>query len=316
MITVSVCCQTYNHKDYIRECLDGFVNQQTDFNFEILIHDDASTDGTAQIVREYEGKYPDLFRCVYQTENQYGKINSLTDILFKMAKGKYLAVCEGDDYWRDPLKLQKQVNVLEQNPNCVVCHTWQKLAVYNNNTHNYEEVIAPKEGHGYYPDTTANVSEIFNNNLRVKLRTICFRNLFITGELVLPEWFYQVKYGDVPLSFIFGQYGDFYFLNEETAVYRQTNQGVSTAGIEKSDWIFNHFWAWIDVWCYADKMYQGKYHREATHSIREFYTKILTAYKYSLKQRMKLMFNILLHLKQPLGRRLKDAYFCISTKGN
>lgn len=314
MITVSICCQTYNHEEYIRECLDGFVNQQTDFNFEILIHDDASTDGTAKIVREYAEKYPDLFRCVYQTKNQYGKINSLTDILFKMAKGKYLAVCEGDDYWRDPLKLQKQVNALEQNSNCVACHTWQKLAIYNNNTHNYEEVIAPKEGHGYNPATIANVSEIFKNNLRVKVRTICFRNLFITGELVLPEWFYRVKYGDVPLSFIIGKYGDFYFIDEETSVYRQTNQGISTVGKEKANWAFNHFWAWIEVWCYADDMYQKAFHQEAIQTIRFFYNKILSSYNYSISQRLKLTSKVLFHLNQPLKRRIKDAYFCLIVK--
>jgi glycosyltransferase involved in cell wall biosynthesis len=316
MITVSICCQTYNHKEYIKECLDSFVNQQTKFEFEILVHDDASTDGTTDIVKEYEQKYPNLFKCVYQSENQFNKINSLTDILFKMARGKYLTVCEGDDYWCDPYKLQKQVDVLDKHTDCMVCHTWHKLGVYNPDSDNYEEKLAPKDGHGYYPEKITSVREVFKNNLRVKVRTICFRNIFKANKNVLPNWFYSVKYGDVPLSFILGQYGDFYFLDEEMAVYRQTETGVSTKGKEKSNWTFNHFWAWIDIWCYADKMYKEKYHTETINTIRGFYKRILAAYKYSSKQRLKLSYKVLFHLKQPIGQRIKDAYFCLTTLAN
>lgn len=113
---VSICCQTFNHGAYLKECLDGFVNQKTNFKYEILVHDDASTDNTPKILKEYENKYPDLFRCVYQEENQFGKLNSLVDILHEMALGKYIAICEGDDYWIDENKLQKQINFLEANP--------------------------------------------------------------------------------------------------------------------------------------------------------------------------------------------------------
>ena len=106
-IKVSICCVTYNHENFLRQCLDGFVMQKTNFQFEILVHEDASTDGTEEIVKLYEEKYPNLFRCVYQSENQFLKQNTLVNILFKMAKGKYIALCEGDDYWTDPYKLQK-----------------------------------------------------------------------------------------------------------------------------------------------------------------------------------------------------------------
>ena len=95
---VSVCTLAYNHEPYIRECLDGILMQKTNFAFELLIHDDASTDGTADIIREYETKYPDIIKPIYQTENQYRKrirINSTYN--FPRAKGKYIALCEGDD---------------------------------------------------------------------------------------------------------------------------------------------------------------------------------------------------------------------------
>ncbi len=113
---VSICCITYNHELYIRDAIEGFLMQKTDFPFEILIHDDASTDGTADIIREYEAKYPDIIKPIYQTENQYSKgIKISATYNYPRAKGKYIALCEGDDYWIDPYKLQKQVDFLEAN---------------------------------------------------------------------------------------------------------------------------------------------------------------------------------------------------------
>src|SRR5437879_148231 len=109
-IAVSICCVTYNHERFLAECLEGFVKQQTTFGFEILVHEDASTDNTVGIINDYEARYPHLFRCVIQKENQFYKQNTLINILFPMAKGKYIALCEGDDYWRDPLKLQRQID--------------------------------------------------------------------------------------------------------------------------------------------------------------------------------------------------------------
>lgn len=119
---VSVCCITYNHEQYIRQCLDGFLMQKTDFPIEILIHDDASTDGTQDIIREYEKKYPELVKPIYQTENQYSKgVKVSMKYNWSRAKGKYIAICEGDDYWTNPYKLQKQVDFMESHPDYVMC---------------------------------------------------------------------------------------------------------------------------------------------------------------------------------------------------
>jgi Glycosyltransferases involved in cell wall biogenesis len=116
LMLVSVCCMAYNHEHYIKECLEGIMMQKTDFAFEVLIHDDASTDMTASIIREYESKYPDIIKPIYQTENQYSKgIQILTEFLYSRVNGKYIAFCEGDDCWIDPLKLQKEVDFLENN---------------------------------------------------------------------------------------------------------------------------------------------------------------------------------------------------------
>ena len=115
---VSICCLTYNHAPFVRKCLDGFLMQKTTFPIEILIHDDCSTDGTDAIIKEYAEKYPDIIKPLFETENQYSNgYRGKMDITFNYSRsqGKYIATCEGDDYWIDPLKLQKQVDFMEAN---------------------------------------------------------------------------------------------------------------------------------------------------------------------------------------------------------
>ena len=114
---VSIICAAYNHEKYIREALDGFVMQKTNFDYEVIINDDASTDATAEIICEYARQYPDIIKPIYQTVNQYSQgINIDREFLLPNSNGKYIACCEGDDYWTDPYKLQKQVDFLEENP--------------------------------------------------------------------------------------------------------------------------------------------------------------------------------------------------------
>lgn len=121
-LMVTIRCLAYNHEPYIRQCLDGFVMQKTNFRFEAIVHDDASTDGTAAIIKEYAEKYPDIIKPIFETENQYSKRDgSIRRIMNEHTHGKYVALCEGDDYWIDPLKLQKQFDFLERNPShCMV----------------------------------------------------------------------------------------------------------------------------------------------------------------------------------------------------
>ncbi len=120
---VKIQCLVYNHEKFLRDCLEGIVTQKTDFSFEALVHDDASTDGTVDIIREYEEKYPDIIKPIYQTENQFSKRDGTMTRTIHQALGevKYIAMCEGDDYWTDPYKLQKQVDFLEKNEDYVIC---------------------------------------------------------------------------------------------------------------------------------------------------------------------------------------------------
>lgn len=129
-VIVTIRCATFNHGAYIRQTLEGFVMQQTNFRFEVLVHDDASTDNTVEIIREYATKYPDIIKTCYEQENQYSKNPKVIDKWFATnTRGKYLAICEGDDFWIDAHKLQKQVDFLENNLDYnLVCHNWN---VYN-----------------------------------------------------------------------------------------------------------------------------------------------------------------------------------------
>jgi glycosyltransferase involved in cell wall biosynthesis len=130
---LTVVCLTYNHEGYIKNCLDGFLNQITNFNFEVIVHDDASTDKTADIVKSYEVNFPNLFKNIYQTQNQYNNksLNIWLDIIFPKSQGKYIALCDGDDYWTDNHKLQKQVDFLENNIDFNICY--HDVSILNNN---------------------------------------------------------------------------------------------------------------------------------------------------------------------------------------
>ena len=136
---VSICCLVYNHEQYLRDCFEGFVKQQTTFPFEILVHDDASTDHSADIIREYTEKYPNLFKPIYQKENQYSKgVRISFEYQYPRAQGKYIALCEGDDYWTDPNKLQMQVDFLEAHPEYSMCFHGAKVK-YEDSLHTYAE---------------------------------------------------------------------------------------------------------------------------------------------------------------------------------
>lgn len=213
--TVSICCLTYNHEAYIRECLESFLMQKTDFDFEILIHDDASSDNTANIIKEYEERYPKLVKPIYQTENQFSKGNKPSfKFNFPRARGKYIAMCEGDDYWTDPLKLQKQVDFLEKNQNYMACFTNAKiiseitgeersyLEFEENKSYSIEAII--QKGGGLFPTAS-----------------LMFRN-----EIDYPDFSSQFKSGDRLLSLLLAEKGDFFLLNEVTCVYRRHEGGV------------------------------------------------------------------------------------------
>lgn len=119
---ISILCITFNQRDYIRDALDSFLAQKINVPFEVLVNDDCSTDGTNKILLEYQQKHPDIFRIVLHETNQYSKGKSpMGEFLVPLARGSYIAMCEGDDYWTDSKKLARQLTVLESHPEYAAC---------------------------------------------------------------------------------------------------------------------------------------------------------------------------------------------------
>lgn len=124
---VSIVCLTYNQEKYIAQAIESFVAQQTTFTYEIIIHDDASTDGTLAIVKDYQARYPDLITVIEQSENIYSKGVRVPALVFSYARGQFIAYCEGDDFWCDPNKIQLQAGLLLSKPNCGAVFTNQNV---------------------------------------------------------------------------------------------------------------------------------------------------------------------------------------------
>lgn len=118
---VSIVCHSYNHAGFVKDALNGFLMQRTDFPFEIVVHDDASDDGTAKIIEDYAERFPRILRPILQKENQFSQGRRPAWFSFPAAKGKYIAICEGDDYWLDEDKIARQASFLERNPAFSVC---------------------------------------------------------------------------------------------------------------------------------------------------------------------------------------------------
>ena len=291
---VSIVVTTYNHEDYIKKCLDSILEQQTNFPIEIILGEDESSDGTRKICQDYANRFPDIIKLflrsrkdvIYINGRPTGRYNFIESL--KSAKGKYIALCEGDDYWIDPNKLQKQVDFLEANPNLSACHHWQKIAIFEDG--NYIEVNAPKDGHGYLNKKTSTVKELFLNNVRLKSRTLMYRNVVDTS--LFNNYFKNAAFGDVPLSFILGKHGDFGFIDEEMAVYRLTGKGSSNAGLKElgfKKFRIQHFKNWIEIWDRADVFYGFKYHNESARTVNFFYKKIITQFNFNFRTLLKLL---------------------------
>jgi glycosyltransferase involved in cell wall biosynthesis len=234
---VAIKCTVYNHEPYLRDCLEGFVMQQTNFPFVAIVHDDASTDNSAAIIREYEEKYPDIIKPIYEAENQYskrdGSLGRIMNAAVDAIGAKYVAMCEGDDYWTDPLKLQKQVDFMEANPEYSLCLT-NSIVKFDD-----REVLAINHIWDTYT-----IEDVLNTNaLNIKSRgdnivpcghtsTIFYKK----PNKEYPHWMSKCFIGDEPLMIYLAHHGKVKFINEVTSVYR-AGVGVSSRNFNQElDW--------------------------------------------------------------------------------
>ena len=218
---VAIQCLVYNHEPYLADCLNGFVTQRTTFPFVAIVHDDASTDKSASIIREFAEKFPNIIIPIYETENQWrkpdGSLSRIMNAAIDATGAKYIAICEGDDYWTDPLKLQKQIEILESNSDLIACVTntckvdkkgnlleqKKENVVQGNKEGIYDIYDFFKMPQHQYPTATIVYRAIHQNEIRSKFRHT--ENPFL---------------GDWTLWIILHSYGKFYYLDEVTAAYR------------------------------------------------------------------------------------------------
>ncbi len=216
---VAIKCTVYNHEPYLRECLDGFVMQQTDFPFVAIVHDDASTDHSADIIREYAEKYPDIIHPIYETENQYsrGTLSQVMNDAADATGAKYIALCEGDDYWTDPKKLQKQVEILEKDNSLMAVVTDTSIVDAQSN------VLCAKRG-GVVKNNKRggyNLYDFFGTPQHAyPTATVVYRNTHQQEIRRMMAHTANPYLGDWTLWIILHTFGDFYYIDEVTAAYR------------------------------------------------------------------------------------------------
>lgn len=319
-IMVSVVCLAYNHEDYIRDCLEGFISQKTDFKFEVIVHDDASTDDTALIISQYAEKNRGIIKPILQKENQrrLKGVFILSDYISKEIKGKYVALCEGDDFWTDKYKLQKQFDALENNPQCKLC--LHKVNVINTNG----------EGMGYsHPDYEIETGLIKSTDF---IRIVCQKYTFQTSSYFFnsneyikyimnyPRFKRVISVGDEPYLLYFGQLSDVYYINEALSNYRKGGASSWSAlyavssekkikNAEQHIAMFNEYDKYTN-YKYHDSCEIGKEKYEYLIALNNFNPKILLNKRYkkylkteSLKTRIFVYSMIVLHsLKKKINK--------------
>ncbi len=213
---VSICCLTYNHERFIEDAIRGFLIQETDFPFEIVIHDDASTDKTQEIIRNFCILYPMLIKPIFQAVNQYSRgINPGIEFLLPAATGKYVALCEGDDYWTDKGKIKKQALYLESNPGYSMSSHAVKFV--------FEGVTEKHNNYQARPVIDACFEDIIGNGLFIALNSIVFRR----NLLDWPRWLDSLPGGHKALIYLITSKGMNHHFMEEMGVKRRNPGGIT-----------------------------------------------------------------------------------------
>lgn len=224
---VSISCITFNHAEYLRDALDSFVMQETDFPIEILVHDDASTDGTIDIIREYTAKYPDIMVPMYEEHNRYSQgISNISGVFnFPRARGRYIAMCEGDDFWTDPHKLAKQAAYMEAHPECSLCCHSAGI-VSEDRAFRTSDSIRPFEASGTVPP-----ERIISKKENIATASLFFRTEYAKQ---LPKWYFDCSVGDIPLQLAMLTHGNVYYFDEIMSMYRMGRAGSWGQSMEDS----------------------------------------------------------------------------------
>lgn len=270
---VSICCITYNQASYIRDALDGFIKQKTEYPYEVLIHDDASTDGTAEIIREYAERYPDRIFPILQTQNQYSIGNTSVSGLFNFprVRGRYVAMCEGDDYWTDETKLQRQVDFMEAHPDCSLCLHSAQVEVQGRAL--TEQLMRP-----YQEDCRITPEEIIDKTSGYPTASLLFRSEMIRE---LPDFYMKAPIADIPLQLLAAARGWAYYMDRPMCVYRLGGAASWTTLMKQGNYEEkqkNYAQAMERMYRGFDAFSGGRFHDTVEHALRRLYflTKVNT----------------------------------------
>lgn len=215
---VCIRCMTYNQEKYIAQCLDGFVMQETNFSVKAIVHDDASTDNTPKIIKEYATRYPEIIVPVLEKENQYSQ-GKLSKVMYPLMKGKYIAVCEGDDYWTDPLKLQKQVDFMESHPDFSMC--------FHQAIRHHEDSCVPDSLYSKIEDKEYTGLELYKSEHRPPTASVLIRHSVFESD-VYKKCLEQISsFGDLSFFLSAAHNGKVYGMADVMSVYRMNNNGIS-----------------------------------------------------------------------------------------
>lgn len=227
-VMASINCVTFNHVNYIRKALDSFLMQKTDFAFEILVHDDASTDGTGEIIREYAEKYPDQVRPLIQTENQYSQgIDNISGAFnFPRARGKYIFMCDGDDYFLSPDKLQRQVDYMEAHPDCALCIHSARIDLVG-------KALTEGQMRPYRQSRVIPPEEIIDKSSGYAMSSMAFPARLVK---ILPDYYVDCPVGDTPLQLMAAAEGYGYYMDEPMSAYRVGVAGSWTVEGQSGDY--------------------------------------------------------------------------------
>ncbi|WP_294783622.1 glycosyltransferase [uncultured Eubacterium sp.] len=265
-VMVSIQCITYNHEKYIQKALDGFVMQKTNFKFEVIIHDDASTDRTTEIIKEYAEKY-DFIIPIFQKENQYSqKIPFVTKYVYPLMRGKYIAYCEGDDYWTDSNKLQVLYDYMEANPRCsMCCHAYENIEA------NTEKQI--EEIHTLSRDGEISIQKAIKYDNPTQLASQMFRRECVINK---PEIYHNRGVGDYTVLLYAATLGEIHYIDRIMARHRVASDGSWTNRVYRNKKLrINHDESMISFLVDFDQYYNGRYHEHVYDKIDEYIFDIL-----------------------------------------
>jgi glycosyltransferase involved in cell wall biosynthesis len=245
---ISVCVITYNHESYIETCLTNIFNQQVNFSYEIILGEDHSKDQTADIVRKYAKQYPEKLKAYIRPKNVGAKSNFLH--CFLQCRGEYIVFIEADDYWTDPLKLQRQVDFLDQNPEASACFHNAEI-IFEDGSNRPPELINPANQKPWIVSADFLVEK---ETWFMATAAVMMRRKFAHP---LPEWFLHSKSGDIPLYVILAEQGPIGYLPEVMSVYRKNEGGISmTDHIYSDAFIKNRIFMYAQINAHTHFKYQ------------------------------------------------------------